>query len=366
MIELKHVRKQYPDVCPLEDVSTVINQGDVIAIIGPSGTGKSTLLRCINLLETPTSGQIFFKGTEITDPKCDIDSVRQHIGMVFQSYNLYEHRTIVENVMLAQTDILKKSREEAYNTSMQLLKKVGMESKALQYPKQLSGGQKQRAAIARTLGMNPEVILFDEPTSALDPLMTEEVEDVIKKLAKEGTTILIVTHSMKLAKSISNRVFYMDQGGIYEDGPSEQVFGNPQKERTRDFLLNEYHLKVKIPYGDFELENFFDEIAKFVTKYKLSGKTQYKMQLAFEEICIGRLHAAQKENEIIRADFFYDENTEDVLFNVAHNVSAFLGEYDSEPLARTLMSKTLTVMEYADIANDPDGALKELKTRVIK
>ena len=207
MIKIEHLRKEYPNVTPLKDVSVEINDGDVISVIGPSGTGKSTLLRCINLLEKPTSGHITIDGQEITDPKCNVPMLRRKMGMVFQGFNLFGHLTVIENIMLAPMDLLGKSKQEAYDTGMQLLRTVGLAEKALNYPDELSGGQKQRIAIARTLAMDPDVILLDEPTSALDPTMVGEVQAVIRDLAKTGKTMMIVTHEMGFARAISNRVF---------------------------------------------------------------------------------------------------------------------------------------------------------------
>jgi len=236
MIELKHLCKKYENATPFNDINAVINDGDVISVIGPSGTGKSTLLRCINKLETPTSGQIIVDGVDITALGCDISEIRRKVGMVFQSFNLFAHRTIIENVMNGPVDLLGLSRQEAYDKSMELLHMVGMDSRALDYPDMLSGGQKQRVAIARAVAMDPEFILFDEPTSALDPTMVGEVQEVIRDLANMGKSMMIVTHEMKFAREICNRVFYLDQGGIYEEGTPEQVFDHPQKELTRRFL----------------------------------------------------------------------------------------------------------------------------------
>ena len=233
MIKIEHLRKEYAGITPLKDVSVVINDGDVISVIGPSGTGKSTLLRCINQLEKPTSGKIWVDDVEITDPKCDINKVRQKMGMVFQSFNLYGHKTVIENIMLAPMDLLGKSKQDAYDKGMRLLRTVGLAEKALNYPDELSGGQKQRIAIARTLSMDPDVILLDEPTSALDPTMVGEVETVIQDLSKTGKTMIIVTHELAFARAICNRAFFMDEGEIYEEGPPEQVFDNPQREKTR-------------------------------------------------------------------------------------------------------------------------------------
>ena len=224
MISIRHLCKEYPGVTPLQDVSVEIKKGEVISIIGPSGTGKSTLLRCINLLETPTKGEITVGGVVTTDKKCKVNLVRRKMGMVFQSFNLFAHKTIIENIMMGQVDLLLRSRQEAYDRGMELLRTIGLADKALAYPDELSGGQKQRAAIARTVAMEPEIILFDEPTSALDPTMVGEVLSVIRGLAGQGMTMMIVTHEMKFARDVSTRIFYMDQGGIYEDGTPEQIF----------------------------------------------------------------------------------------------------------------------------------------------
>lgn len=286
MIELQHVRKEYDLVTPLEDVSTTIQKGDVIAVIGPSGTGKSTLLRCINLLERPTSGHIFVDGEDITDKACNINRIRTKLGMVFQSFNLYEHLTVVENCMLAQTVLLKTPRQAAYDKAMQLLASVGMERNALQYPDQLSGGQKQRAAIARTLSTDPEIILFDEPTSALDPITVSEVEEVIAGLAKKGCTMMLVTHSMDFAHSVSNRVFYMDQGGIYEEGTPEQIFKNPQKERTRKFIRRLVSLEMDVTEKTHNLIEETGRIFRFLSDKELEPKRVMNVCHAYEEFCI--------------------------------------------------------------------------------
>ncbi|MBQ9721574.1 MAG: amino acid ABC transporter ATP-binding protein, partial [Oscillospiraceae bacterium] len=224
MIELKHLNKAYENAEPLRDVSITVNDGDVIAVIGPSGTGKSTLLRCINLLEKPTGGQIFLNGQEITAKGYDARRARRKMGMVFQSFNLFGHLTVIENLMTPPMDLLRKSKQEAYDTAVELLRRVGLSDKALNYPDELSGGQQQRVAIARTLSMDPEIILLDEPTSALDPTLVSEVQSVIRDLSRTGKTMMIVTHEMNFARSISNRVFYMDEGGIYEDGAPEDIF----------------------------------------------------------------------------------------------------------------------------------------------
>ena len=220
----------------LDGVSTDIRKGDVVVIIGPSGSGKSTFLRCMNLLEVPTGGQILFNGTDITDKKVNINIHRQKMGMVFQHFNLFPHMTILENMTLAPIQLLKKSKEEAEEKAMALLTRVGLADRANAYPSQLSGGQKQRIAIVRALAMEPEVMLFDEPTSALDPEMVGEVLEVMKELARGGMTMVVVTHEMGFAREVGNRVLFMDEGRIVEEGTPEEIFTNPKNPRLQDFL----------------------------------------------------------------------------------------------------------------------------------
>ena len=283
MIRIEHLKKQYPNVTPLKDVNVEIHDGDVISIIGPSGTGKSTLLRCINQLEKPTAGRIWVDDLEITDPKCDINKVRQKMGMVFQSFNLFGHRTVIENIMLAPMDLLGVPKQEAYDTGMRLLRTVGLAEKALNYPDELSGGQKQRIAIARTLAMDPDVILLDEPTSALDPTMVGEVQAVIRDLAKTGKTLMIVTHEMAFAKAICNRVFYMDEGGVYEDGTPEQIFDHPQRENTRRFVRRLKVLELDIASRDYDFLGMAGEIEQYCSKNQIAPKLASRIQLTFEE-----------------------------------------------------------------------------------
>ena len=236
ILEIKHLSKSFGTHEVLKDIDFTVNKGDVISIIGASGSGKSTLLRCVNLLETPTSGEILYHGTDVADPKVKAHEYRSHVGMVFQSFNLFNNMTVLENCIVGQTKVLKKSRQEAKETAMYYLQKVGMAPYINAKPRQISGGQKQRVAIARALAMNPEVLLFDEPTSALDPEMVGEVLTVMQDLAQEGMTMLVVTHEMAFARDVSNRVVYMNQGVICEQGTPEEVFGNPQKQETKDFL----------------------------------------------------------------------------------------------------------------------------------
>lgn len=236
MITVKHLCKSFGAVTPLKDVNAEIEKGEVISVIGPSGTGKSTFLRCLNLLETPTSGEIVIDGQNLLDKGTDVYKLRQKMGMVFQSFNLFSQLMIIENLMLAPVDLLGKTRQQAYDRGMELLELVGLKDKALAYPDELSGGQKQRVAIARALAMDPEVLLFDEPTSALDPEMVGEVLNVMQALAQEGMTMLVVTHEMAFARDVSSQVVFMHQGVICEQGTPAQVFGDPQQRETKEFL----------------------------------------------------------------------------------------------------------------------------------
>lgn len=236
MITVKNLYKDFGEVKVLKDISTRISEGEKIAIIGPSGSGKSTFLRCLNLLDVPTSGSIIIDGEEITDPKCDINKVRQKMGMVFQHFNLFPHLTVMENIMLAPVNLNLMSTAEASSKAYSLLDRVGLRDKADVYPIKLSGGQKQRCAIARALAMNPKIMLFDEPTSALDPEMIGEVLDVMHELANEGMTMAIVTHEMGFARKVANRVLFMDDGRIAEDEPPEILFSRPKNARTQEFL----------------------------------------------------------------------------------------------------------------------------------
>ena len=236
MINVENLSKNFGDLKVLKNISTTINKGEIISIIGPSGSGKSTFLRCINKLEEPTEGHIYIDGMDLMDKKTDINKIRERVGMVFQHFNLFPNMTVLENLTLSPIMVKKESKEEAEKYALYLLEKVGLSDKANSYPNQLSGGQKQRIAIARALAMKPEVILFDEPTSALDPEMIKEVLDVMRDLAKEGMTMLIVTHEMGFARNVGNRILFMDNGEIIEDCSPKDFFENPTNERIKDFL----------------------------------------------------------------------------------------------------------------------------------
>jgi len=236
VIDVKHLYKQFGSHVVLKDISTTIREGEKIVVIGPSGSGKSTFLRCLNLLDVPTSGEIVIDGVTVTDPKVDINLVRQKMGMVFQNFNLFPHLTVTQNITLAPLELKLMTQAEALKKAQDLLARVGLTEKADEYPSRLSGGQKQRIAIARALAMNPKIMLFDEPTSALDPEMIGEVLDVMQELADEGMTMVVVTHEMGFARKVGNRIFFMDDGALAEEGTPEQIFDHPQNPRTKAFL----------------------------------------------------------------------------------------------------------------------------------
>ena len=236
ILEIRHLSKSFGTHEVLRDIDFTVSKGDVISIIGASGSGKSTLLRCINLLETPSSGEILYHGENVTGKSVNAAKYRSHVGMVFQSFNLFNNMTVLENCLVGQTKVLKKDPKEAEEVAMKYLTKVGMAPYINARPRQLSGGQKQRVAIARALAMDPEVLLFDEPTSALDPEMVGEVLSVMRDLANEGLTMLVVTHEMAFARDVSNHVVFMRDGVIWEEGSPQQIFVDPQREETRDFL----------------------------------------------------------------------------------------------------------------------------------
>ena len=358
MIRIEHLRKEYPTAVPLKDVNVEIHKGDVVSVIGPSGTGKSTLIRCINLLDKPTSGKIFIDGEEITAKGSDVARIRRKMGMVFQHFNLFPHMTVIENIMAAPMDLLGKSKQEAYEKGIDLLRKVGLADKAMNYPDVMSGGQKQRVAIARTLAMEPEIILFDEPTSALDPTMIGEVQAVIRDLAKQGITMIIVTHEMKFAREICNRVFYMDQGGIYEDGTPEQIFDNPQKERTRQFIRHLKVLEYPITSKDFDFIGFNTQIEEFGRKNRISQRTIYNIQAYIEEMCVQIILPQMKDSfeALVTIEYSEEKDTVDVV--VRYGGESF------DPLQTDNELSMLLVKKAADRIGYNFDSGKKLRNRV--
>lgn len=289
MISVKNLSKTFANpgydkpLTVFSDISCEINKGDVISVIGPSGTGKSTFLRCLMDLEHPTSGEVWLDGVNIYAKDTDINKVREKMGMVFQGFNLFGHLTVLENITLAPIKIQHKDPKAAEEEALQLLRTVGLAEKANAYPHELSGGQQQRAAIARCLAMNPEVILFDEPTSALDPTMVSEVLSVMKELARQGMTMVIVTHEMKFARDVCTRVFFLADGGLYEEGTPDEIFDHPKRPLTKIFINNIRSVSFDVFSHDYDLYELNGKIEWFCTKYSL-GKKYITLELMFEEM----------------------------------------------------------------------------------
>ena len=289
LIEVKHLRKEYPNITPLKDVNATVEAGEVISIIGPSGTGKSTFIRCLNRLETPTSGQILVDGVDMCDPATDLPAMRRKMGMVFQNYALFGHKLVAENLMMAPMDLLGLSKQEAYDRALELLDMVGLRDKALSWPHELSGGQRQRVAIARGLAMNPDILLFDEPTSALDPQMVSEVLSVITDLAERGLTMLVVTHEMRFARDASSRVFYMNRGELWEAGPPEQIFEHPKRQETHDFIFRVRNWEFDIHTLNPDLRSMDASIVAYCQHQFMGRHAANACQLLLEEVVNNQL-----------------------------------------------------------------------------
>lgn len=307
MITIEHLSKSFNGIPVLKDISETIVPGEVVSVLGPSGTGKSTLLRCLNLLERPDGGRILIDGEDLLAPNADVPRIRRKMGMVFQSFNLFPHLSALENVTVGPIKILKESRHVAVERGRELLHRVGLAEKESHLPAELSGGQQQRVAIARCLSMNPKIILFDEPTSALDPTMISEVLAVIRRLAKDGMTMMIVTHELTFARDVSSRVFYMDDGLIYESGPPEVVMDAPRKDKTRAFInrLRNFVYAINSPDYDFYAMN--GEITMFCEKHLFGKKMTQHTLLAVEET-LG-LYFSRPEHAALTLTLSYAEKT---------------------------------------------------------
>ncbi len=317
LIEINHLRKEYDNIVPLKDVNATVDEGEVISIIGPSGTGKSTFLRCLNLLEQPTCGSIIVDGEDILTKGYPVNGLRLKMGMVFQSFNLFEHKTVLENVIFAPCQLRHEPEETARQEGLALLRKVGLAEKADVYPSSLSGGQKQRVAIARALAMKPDVILFDEPTSALDPTMVGEVLSVIRQLAKEGMTMLIVTHEMKFAHDVSTRIFFMYDGYIHEDGSPEVIFENPVHSATKAFIQRIRKEVFEIEGPDFDFLGMHSTMGAFCQKYgiaenletaeRLTDKMLDDVMVHYRPITVRITHSEQ--SGVTALDFMVEKMT---------------------------------------------------------
>lgn len=334
IIEVKHLRKEYPDVVPLKDVNAVVDEGEVISIIGPSGTGKSTFIRCLNGMDTPTSGQIIVDGVDMCAPDVDLPKMRQKMGMVFQNYALFNHKLVVENLMMAPMDLLGMSKQDAYDQALDLLKLVGLKDKALNWPHELSGGQRQRVAIARGLAMRPKILLFDEPTSALDPQMVSEVLSVITRLAERGLTMLIVTHEMRFARDASTRVFYMDRGELWESGTPKQIFENPERKETRDFIFRIRNWNWVINSIHYDYAAMFSSLNEFCARQFLGRSITLKCQLALEDITSSLLLPLAEDNGIADPHIAYElsigegDDEADLLVDLQKFAASGIDEYE--------------------------------------
>lgn len=298
MIKIKNLCKKFDDSTPLIDVNCEIKDGEVVSIIGPSGAGKSTLIRCLNLLETPSSGQIYFDDVCITDKSFNPVDIRKQTCMVFQSYNLFSNYNVIENVMAALVDLKKIDKQKAYKIALDTLDSVGLRRQAFRFPNELSGGQKQRVAIARAIATKPKVLLLDEPTSALDPTMVDEVLNVIKKIANNEMTIIIVTHEINFAKEISNHVLYLDEGIIYEEGSPKEIFENPQKTKTKAFVLGLKTLKLTYSKSSYNYDDISIQINKYVKQNNISKELAFHLDIVLDELVLNNIfsHIDKYEN----------------------------------------------------------------------
>jgi polar amino acid transport system ATP-binding protein len=346
MIRVEHLSKIFGNVIVLKDITVEIHKGEVISIIGPSGAGKSTFLRCLNLLETPSSGRIFIDEIDVLDKNTDVPKIRQNMGMVFQSFNLFSHLTVLENLTIGQIKLLGRKKGEAEKKASELLKMVGLGEKAESFADELSGGQKQRVAIARCLSMDPEIILFDEPTSALDPTMVSEVLAVIRRLAREGMTMAIVTHEMDFARDVSKRVFYMDEGLIYEEGSPQQIFENPQKEKTKAFIHRIRSFNYHIKSSDYDLYAMNAEIEMFCEKHVFSKRTTNNVLLIVEELLI--IHKSQSKVIDVYLTLSYSEKRDsvEIVFESSGEEGNMLDKTDPDDIGLTIIKSMTENLEY--------------------
>jgi len=346
MIKTVQLEKRFGDLTVLKGIDVEIGKGEVIAVIGPSGTGKSTFLRCLNLLEEPSGGKIFIDGVDILDKNADVPKIRQKMGMVFQSFNLFQHLSVLDNLTIGPCKLLGRDRAEAERRAVELLKMVGLAEKAASFADELSGGQKQRVAIARCLSMDPEVILFDEPTSALDPTMVSEVLAVIRRLAKEGMTMVIVTHEMDFARDVASRIFYMDEGGVYEEGPPRQIFENPQREKTRAFVNRVRSFNYHIDSPDFDLYQMNAAIEQFCEKHVLSPKTTGNILLLVEELLILQKGGARTMDVDLRIAYSEKLNDIEIDFTSGGDEENLLEQAEPDDLGVMIIRNKAGRIEY--------------------
>ncbi len=346
MISIRHLRKEFGSTVVLKDINAEIKKGDVVSIIGPSGSGKSTLLRCLNRLEEPTGGSLLFDGEDVGQKDYKLNLLRQKMGMVFQSYNLFQHLNVLENLTFAPVKLLNLSKEEAEERARKLLRAVGLEDKEESYPDELSGGQKQRIAIARCLAMEPEVILFDEPTSALDPTMVGEVLAVLKRLAEAGMTMIIVTHEMRLAKSVSSRVFYLDQGIIYEEGSPEEIFEHPQRERTKAFVQGQNLLQKSFFKSEMDYLGLISQIHEFAVKKMFSPRLVLHIESAVEILLLKNVLPLLDESAEVKLQLEYVEKKEACRLSISWEGTSAEANFNMEELKKEAEKDYLTEFSY--------------------
>ena len=348
MIKVSHLNKKYENAEPIKDINLTINDGDIISIIGSSGCGKSTFLRCLIGLENPTGGTIEIDNNKITDNYADLNPTRLKMAMVFQSFNLFPHMTVIENVMKPQISILGRSNQEAYDKAIENLKLVGMDLKALKYPDTLSGGQKQRVAIARTLSMDPEIILFDEPTSALDPASVEEVQSIIRQLSKLNKTMLIVTHEMRFAREISNRVLYFNEGYVYDDGTPEEIFDSPQKELTRRFVKRLKVFEKVFVDKNIDYSAIINELSNYGYKNEIDSKTIHKLESCFEELCL-EIIMPKLTSPVMLFSCEYNDIEDKMFVTVMYNCINFNPMESDNELSLSILNSMITNVKYIQV-----------------
>lgn len=350
MIQINNISKRFGDLVVLNDVSAKIKKGECIAIIGPSGTGKSVFLRTIAMLERPDQGKIFINETEITQKGTDINRIREKMGMVYQGFHLFAHLNVIDNITLAPVKVKKRNKAIAEKQAMELLSIVGLSDKARSFPHELSGGQQQRIAIARCLAMEPEILLFDEPTSALDPAMTSEVLAIIRKLTTMGLTMLIVTHEMSFAKDVSNRIFFMEEGGIYEEGTPSEIFENPKREKTNAFIRKLKVFNFEIHSKGFDIVNMNVQIEIFCRKYNIQSKKVYHIQLLLEELLLEIFkHCYDNSHPELTYTIEYSEDSKEVvicLIYEADRFNPFENKSEDDNLGMLLVNSISKYSEY--------------------
>ena len=337
IIRIEHLKKNYGSLEILKDVSVEIEKGDVISLIGPSGTGKTTLLRCLIGLEKVTAGKIWLYDQDISGSDKKAESLRLAMGMVFQNYNLFEHRTVIENVMMAPVQNLKMSRSKAYAEAISLLASAGLAGKELKYPSELSGGQKQRVAIVRTMAMHPDILLVDEPTAALDPTMAREIGSMLRALSRSGYTILMVTHDMELAKTVSNRILYMDEGIIYEQGTVNEIFNHPKREKTYAYVQQLRSFRYNITGRNFDFYAFGAELAQFAGNSSLSRHQKYALAFTAEELLVQSILPRYKNEPDISFSVSVPQNTKYIDVSIDYSGEQFNALESCDDYAATLI-----------------------------